>query len=270
MLVNAVDQYIFALEGGGRGSAEREQAMQLDNNMAIHEVSESGWTTYLNTSCGSLTFSESMVLQSDDNIGNNNSNNVVKKWTLRECEGVPDEESNCSLNGSTVSDASSGPQLHQPACINANHFHNGNGLADHPVLIRPKRFASEPAIKCREFKKMRHYGRAAAAFISPDLEDTATSSPLHKHEDAHQRVLMQPASPESTLDKRGSDDVSKRFKVLEALIPRLNELAGRASEEEMLKVIISYIQALEFKVEVLSNVWQILRARHPRLHNNEL
>lgn len=242
--------------------------MQLDNNMAIHEVSESGWTTYLNTSCGSLMYSESMVLhQSDDNIGNNNISNNVVKCTLRECEGVPNEESNCSLNGSTVSDASSGPQLHQP-CISANHFHNGNGLADHPLLIRPKRFnESEPAINCRKFKKIRHYGHAAA-FISPELEDTATSSPpLHKNEEAHQRVVLQPASPESALDKRGSDDVSKRFKVLEALIPRLKELAGRASEEEMLKVIISYIQALEFKVEVLSNVWQILRARHPS--NNE-
>lgn len=212
------------------------------------ELSESGWTTYLNTSF----YSESMVQNGDIGDGN-----IVAKCRLGEHHVVLNEESNC-VDGSTVSDASSGPQ--QPR-INASRFCNEDGL-DEQVLLRPKRFSCELQ-DYRKFKRIKHSQ-------AHELEDTATSSPLAEHEDAHQRVGIyancQPLaevlqiSPAASF---GSDDVSERFKILEALIPRLKEVAGRASEEEMLKVIISYVQALQLKVEVLSNVWQILHTRHP-------
>lgn len=217
----------------------REQASNSDNKIMAAEVSESGWTTYLiNTSF----YSESMV-QNDD-IGDGD---IVAKCRLGEHHVALNEESNC-VDGSTVSDASSGPQ--QPR-INASHFCNEDGL-DEQVLLRPKRFSCELP-DYRKFKRIKHSQ-------AHELEDTATSSPLAKHEDAHQRVgiyancqplaEVQQISSAASFDKCGSDDVSKRFKILEALIPCLKEVAGRASEEEMLKVIISYVQALQLKVEM--------------------
>eukprot|EP00250_Pteridium_aquilinum_P024249 c2873_g1_i1 orf=181-1077(+) len=282
----------------GTHTEEDEEAkynVEEEENEEDEEEEESGWTSYLATESSNLSIllSESSAHSvtnnfiDDDycrvapcnkvthhhNIYRNMLNDfqLVAKYgnvlgegpceeALREAPAFPDQESHSS---STLSDASSLGQSHRLSAT-----------SNTPIKRYCSRLSqNQQKIKRNIRQNERKLAHAANLVLQEHLEDTASSSPSLAQREAKNSSAssfsvaniserQRPESCACNLVNGDQGDVSKRFKALEALIPRLKEVAGKANEEEMLNVIISHVQDLELKVELLSNVWRLFRQKH--------
>lgn len=118
--------------------------------------------------------------------------------------------------------------------------------------------AGNRRLKRERLANRRAAGREAEASMTSALEDTASSSLQIPAEDDPREIsdadCYGKAENAVVSSEWASDAVQERLKVLETLVPRIKELAGKLSEEEMLKITVDYIRSLEFKVKMLDKL----------------
>lgn len=221
----------------------------------VEQEEESGWTSYLDTDCPSLSLlsdsaynPHSMSLSTAyhaDQIAQsfqNTSLNRHRHHKVAARKGNSYDEDDDQQTAGCKSDGR--------ADFSDEESCGSSTLSDaHSSLGAQPQKQGKPSRNNQRLKRKRD----GNCMVSKDpLEDTATSSPSSNQISKYTRLDISSYSV-----KYGELDVSKTFKALGALIPCLNEMIGKANEEEILNAIISHVRALEQKVQLLSDVWHL-------------
>ncbi|KAH7447677.1 hypothetical protein KP509_01G116700 [Ceratopteris richardii] len=232
-------------------NASTDSFLQIKGNFSVvgDIPEESGWTSYLDSiyRCPALSVLSNGSCDGNDceSIANgrlreSKHRGVLGSFTnLDMAYGYTNQELVCELNHEAEIEESCGSST----------------LSDANSLIGRPRKAAYSFTSQRKSKRRRgglaDYGVNTVA-ANECLDDTATSSPSTQSADD-----LHPLSHLSSLSADPAEEVLERFQVLEALIPSLREGGAESSEEDMLSAIIDHVQALELRVQFLSDIWHL-------------